>query len=147
MGASLSINRDAVTISPSQLRGIEIDARDCPDLVPAITALGPYVNGETVIKNAGRLRIKESDRLAAITTELSKMGAKIIELEDSLIIKGPTKLLGADVDSHGDHRIAMACVVAALGAEGLTKINNPECIRKSYPTFIEDMKSLGADMD
>ena len=146
MGVAISATDKSVTISPSLMRGKEIDVRDCPDLVPVLAVAGSFAEGRTLIKGAGRLRIKESDRLSSITSELSKMGAKIAEGKDSLTVEGPSELKGTEVDSHGDHRIVMACAVAALGAHGVTKINNPECIKKSYPSFMFDMKRLGADM-
>ena len=146
MGVALSVRDNSVTVSPNSMIGRKIDVRDCPDLVPILAVAGSFAKGRTLIKGAGRLRIKESDRLSSITSELSKMGAKIVEGRDSLTVEGPTGLKGAVADSHGDHRIVMACAVAALGAQGVTKINNAECIKKSYPSFIVDMKRLGADM-
>jgi len=144
MGAKFKIGRDYVKISSGQLRGKNIDASDIPDLVPVCAAIACYAKGKTRIFNAGRLRLKESDRLAAISMELKKMGAKIVELKDSLIINGPTRLHGATIDPHNDHRIAMACAVAALKAEGATRIKNQKCINKSYPNFVLDLKKLGA---
>ena len=102
-------------------------------------------NSETIF-NAARLRLKESDRLESITTELRKMGADIIATEDTLVINGGHKLHGATIDPHNDHRIAMSCAVAALGAKGETKIQDIECINKSYPQFFSDLRVLGADI-
>ncbi|MEM3641265.1 MAG: 3-phosphoshikimate 1-carboxyvinyltransferase, partial [Candidatus Bathyarchaeia archaeon] len=125
---------------------INVDARDVPDLVPACAAIACYTNGVSKIYNAKRLRYKESDRLTAIYSELKKMGADIAMGEDSLTIKGSCSMHGATVDPHNDHRIAMACAAAALGAKGETKIVNAECVRKSYPNFFKHLKLLGANI-
>lgn len=147
MGAKVERMQDSVRVKVSDLRGIEIDARDIPDLVPICAVLGCFADGETRIANANRLRIKESDRLRAITQELRKMGADIRESGGGLIINGRCKLKGAVLDPHDDHRIAMSCAIAALSAEGETVIENPECVRKSYPNFFEDLEKLGASID
>lgn len=126
------------------LEAVDVNAKDTPDLVPVCAALACYAKGTTRIHDAHRLRLKESDRLASLHEELRKMGADIAGDEDSLTVKGPCKLHGADIDPHNDHRIAMACAVAALGAEGETKIHNAECVKKSYPTFFIDLKRIGA---
>ena len=98
------------------------------------------------IYNAKRLRYKESDRLHSLCAELRKMGAEVTMKKDSLTIEGPCAMIGSVIDPHDDHRIAMACAVAALGAEGETRIQNSGCIKKSYPTFFEDLRSLGAEV-
>ncbi|NIR86824.1 3-phosphoshikimate 1-carboxyvinyltransferase, partial [Candidatus Bathyarchaeota archaeon] len=108
--------------------------------------LACYSKGTSKLYNARRLRYKESDRLSSLHAELKKMGADIKMIEDSLIIRGPRPLHGATIDPHNDHRIAMACAVAALGASGETRIQNSECVRKSYPNFFDDLRSLGADV-
>ncbi|OIO21837.1 3-phosphoshikimate 1-carboxyvinyltransferase [Candidatus Micrarchaeota archaeon CG11_big_fil_rev_8_21_14_0_20_47_5] len=145
MGCSITADANAgkITSEKSPLHGIKIDACDIPDLVPILAVLACYAKGKTTIYNAARLRIKESDRLNAIACELKKMGAKIEEKEDGLLIAGGV-LHGAVIDPHGDHRIAMSCAIAALGAEGKTVIKNAEVIRKSYPNFFSDMKKFGA---
>ncbi|MEM3399546.1 MAG: 3-phosphoshikimate 1-carboxyvinyltransferase [Candidatus Micrarchaeia archaeon] len=145
MGADIKTGDGFVSSKKSELKGTEIDASNIPDLVPVLAATSCYAEGKTRIFNASRLRLKESDRLSAITSELRKMGAKIEERQDELIING-SKLHGATIDPHNDHRIAMACAVAALGAEGETKIGNAECVSKSYPKFFEDLKKLGVDI-
>ena len=146
MGASVKIGNDSVEVEGGQLVGVDIDAKDIPDLVPVCAVLGCYAEGRSVIYNAKRLRYKESDRLDSISTELKKMGADIMVNEDGLTINGGSRLHGATVDPHNDHRIAMACAVAALGAEGKTKIQNVECINKSYPQFFSDLRLLGANV-
>ena len=144
MGASVEVKGDSVRVSSRKLRGIDIDARDIPDLVPICAALACVSEGTTHIFGAKRLRIKESDRLSAISSELLKMGGYVVEEAEELIIKGPSVLYGATIDPHGDHRIAMACAIAGLRARGKTKILEAECVDKSYPGFFEDLERLGA---
>lgn len=147
MGAGIEIKEQQIDVRGGSLRGIEIDAKDIPDLVPVCAALACYAEGKTHIINARRLRLKESDRLATIHIELTKMGGRIVEREDSLIIDGPSPLHGTEIDPHNDHRIALACAVAALNAKGITSIKNSECINKSYPNFIQDLKTLGGKVN
>jgi 3-phosphoshikimate 1-carboxyvinyltransferase len=127
------------------LKPVKVDVKNIPDLVPAIAVLACYADGTSHITGARRLRLKESDRLLTVKEELGKMGADIIITEDSMTIKG-TRLHGATVDPHNDHRIAMAAAVAALGAEGQTAIQHAECIRKSYPQFYLHIEQLGAEV-
>ncbi len=141
MNANIEVSKDNIRITKSELKGIEIDARNIPDLVPICAVLGCFAAGETKIFNAERLRIKESDRLGAITIELKKMNANIKETKDGLIIR-KSNLKGAIIDSHNDHRIAMSCAIAGLNADGETIINNAECVNKSYPSFFEDIEKL-----
>ncbi len=128
------------------LTAVDVDATDIPDLVPACAVLACYAQGTSKIHDAERLRFKESDRLTSLHTELSKMGADITMDESSLTVKGPCQLHGATIDPHNDHRIAMACAVAALRATGETKIQDAECVRKSYPLFFNDLKRIGVDV-
>ncbi|MCW4033949.1 MAG: 3-phosphoshikimate 1-carboxyvinyltransferase [Candidatus Bathyarchaeota archaeon] len=144
MGTSVMLGDDSVTVQGAKLEGVDIDAKDIPDLVPVLVAVACFADADSEIFNAKRLRLKESDRLASITEELTKMGAVIEEKEDGLIITGSSKLHGALINPHNDHRIAMACAVAALGAEGKTVIQDVECINKSYPKFFDDLRMLGA---
>ena len=128
------------------LEPLNLDAKNIPDLVPVCAALACFANGTSKITGAERLRLKESDRLASLHTELGKMGAKIEIDSSSLTLHGPAELHGKVVDSHNDHRIAMACAITALGAEGQTIIQNAECVRKSYPEFFTHLKQLGAEI-
>ncbi|MDI6730155.1 MAG: 3-phosphoshikimate 1-carboxyvinyltransferase [Candidatus Altarchaeum sp.] len=141
MDANIEVSKDNIHITKSELKGIEMDARNIPDLVPICAVLGCFGIGETKIFNAERLRIKESDRLGAITIELKKMNANIKETKDGLIIR-KSNLKGAIIDPHNDHRIAMSCAIAGLNACGETIINNAECVNKSYPSFFEDIEKL-----
>jgi 3-phosphoshikimate 1-carboxyvinyltransferase len=148
MGVNGKVCPDRVEIEgkDSLLEAVDVDARNIPDLVPVCAVLACYAKGTSKIHGAHRLRYKESDRLLSLYLELKKMGAQIAMDESSLTIKGPCALHGAATDPHNDHRIAMACAVAALGAEGETKIQNAECVRKSYPRFFNDLRALGADV-
>jgi len=147
MGSKVRAGDEYVEVQEGQqLNAIDVDAKDIPDLVPVCAVLACYLKGTSRIYNAKRLRYKESDRLASLHLELKKMGAEITMKEDELIIRGPCTTHGATIDPHNDHRIAMACAVAALGAMGETKIQNSECVSKSYPRFFDDLRSLGANI-
>jgi len=127
-----------VVVKKSALRGTVIEGEVIPraiDEIPILAVLATQAQGRTVISNAQELRLKESDRLAALREELTKMGAKITEKPDGLIIEGPTPLKGAVVKSHGDHRLVMSLAIAALVAEGPTTIEEVECVATSFPNF------------
>ncbi len=124
------------------LHGITIDVSQVPDLVPVLAVLATQAEGTTKIINAARLRIKESDRLATVTDMLTRFGADIKETEDALMIQGKTKLTGCTIDSHNDHRIAMAAAIAATVAEGSVTICSSQCVAKSYGNFWQDYFSL-----
>ena len=106
-----------------------------------------YAEGETIIRGVNRLQFKESNRIISTISEITKMGGKINVEGHSLIIKGKVKLKGANLFSHNDHRIAMACAVAALGAEGKTMIRGSNSIKKSYPNFVNDLKFIGGNIN
>lgn len=126
----------------SPLRGIEIDVSQVPDLVPVLAVLASQAEGETRIVNAGRLRMKESDRLHTVTELLKNLGAQCAEGEDFLIIHGQKGLSGGTVDSYNDHRIAMAAAIAATVANRPVTVCGSECVAKSYRNFWEDYASL-----
>lgn len=141
--ASQSTQTSNLHILKSETHGTIIDGSQCPDIVPVLAVLAALSEGETKIINASRLRIKESDRLKAIATELSKLGADITEADDGLIIQGKTSLKGGVVDSWNDHRIAMSLAVASLRCEGEVIITNSSAIDKSYPHFFQEFKRVG----
>lgn len=145
MGGDIDTNK--FSTKTSNTKGITIDASQCPDLVPILTVLAALSSGTTEIINAERLRIKESDRLSAISTELNKIGAEVIEKKDGLIIHGKKTLKGGKVQSWNDHRIAMALAIASLKCEEELVIEGSECVEKSYPQFFYDFKKLGGDVD
>ncbi len=148
MGVAGKVCENSVEINGtgSSLEALKVDAKNIPDLVPACAVLACYAKGTSRISGAQRLRFKESDRLSSLYVELRKLGAQIDMDASSLTVKGPCALHGAVLDPHNDHRIAMACSVAALGAEGETTIQNAECVRKSYPQFFTHLKQIGADI-
>jgi 3-phosphoshikimate 1-carboxyvinyltransferase len=143
MGASLRLSKDAISVNKQKTKATIIDGSQCPDIIPILTVLAAVSSGETQIINASRLRIKECDRLKAITTELNKLGADIRELEDGLIIHGKSKLKGGRVKGWNDHRIVMSLAVASLVCESEVYIEGSHAIEKSYPHFWNDFKSLG----
>jgi 3-phosphoshikimate 1-carboxyvinyltransferase len=147
MGSKAKVIDSYGEVNGNQLDAVDVDAKDIPDLVPVCAVLACYSKGISTIYNAQRLRYKESDRLSSLYDELNKMGAEIAVKKDALTIKGPCAMRGKTIDPHNDHRIAMACAVAALGASGETKIQHSECVKKSYPTFFNDLRSLGADVN
>ena len=127
---------------------LELDVSQCPDLVPPLAAMAALRAGETTrIVNAGRLRIKESDRLATVTEVLNALGAQVEEYEDYLVIHGKEKLAGGvTVSGHNDHRIAMMAAIAAIRCEAPVTITGAECVKKSYPRFWEDYRRLGGEL-
>ena len=128
------------------LRPFDLDCSDIPDLVPVLTVLGGFCEGKSYIRNAARLRIKECDRLSAISQCLNAIGGKVTELEDGLEIEGVGSLNGGEVDSFNDHRIAMSMAVAATRCTSPLKINGAECVSKSYPDFFEVYESIGGEI-
>ena len=123
----------------------EIDASQCPDIIPVVAVVAALCKGTTRIYNAGRLRIKECDRLHAICSELTKLGAQMTEQQDSILICGVDNFTGGTVWSHKDHRIAMMLAIAATRAQKTVTIEDWECVSKSYPHFFEDYAMLGGN--
>ena len=143
MGANIDITKEGIKIKGGNLRGMEIDMNDIPDALPAMSVVGCIAEGKTILRNVPQARIKETDRIAVMREELSKMGADIEELPDGLIIR-KSKLRGAKVSSHGDHRAVMSLSVAGLIAEGRTEIESAEAVNITFPDFINLMKNSGA---
>ncbi len=145
MGCQVKVGDGWVRVEGSgMLRGVKVDCGDTPDLLPVISVVGAVAEGETVLFNAEHARFKESDRIHAMSRELSKMGVKVKETKDGLIVEGG-RLKGGIVDAHGDHRVFMALAVAGLVADGETVVVGEESVDVSYPEFIEDMVKLGAN--
>jgi 3-phosphoshikimate 1-carboxyvinyltransferase len=142
-GATMKISEGKVEISKSDMEAFEFDATESPDLFPPLVALASYCKGITKLKGASRLVHKESDRASALSEEFGKMNIKIEINDDYLIITGG-KVKGARINSHDDHRIAMAAAVAALGASDTVHIKDSHCIAKSYPGFFDDLRKVGA---
>lgn len=145
-GCKLMTGVDEITIGPGDLHAFDFDATDCPDLFPPLVALASYCKGTTVIKGVERLTHKESNRALTLQDEFGKLGIDIQLNEDEMYIHGGTGVKGAQVHSRHDHRIAMACAVAALKAEGDVTIEEAQAINKSYPDFYTHMEKLGAEV-
>ncbi len=141
--APLSITPGSITVKPGRLRPFHFNAVDCPDLFPPLVALAAYCEGSSVIEGVERLHHKESNRALTLQEEFGKMGVGI-ELQDDLMIIRGSKVAGAKVFSHHDHRIAMACAVAALRADGDTEIEGAEAVNKSYPRFWDHLRQVKA---
>lgn len=144
--AGMAIDAKGIKMHPARMRAFAVDATDCPDLFPPLVALAAYCKGPTTIKGIGRLTHKESNRAVTLQEEFGKMGVRIELDDDSMVVHGSGEVKGASVHSQHDHRIAMACTVAALRAQGETIIEEAEAVRKSYPEFYNDLKSLGASV-
>jgi 3-phosphoshikimate 1-carboxyvinyltransferase len=145
-GAAIKIDESAITLEPSPLTAFSFDATDCPDLFPPLVALASYCDGITYIKGVSRLAHKESNRGITLQEEFGKMGIQIELDEDIMRVHGGGTIRGARVHSHHDHRIAMACAVAALNAEGETVIEEADAVNKSFPDFYEKLTKLGANL-
>lgn len=144
--AAIAMEAKGIKIKPVTMKAFEFDATDCPDLFPPLVTLAAFCNGTSAIKGVNRLANKESNRSVALQEEFGKMGVKIELQDDEMFIYGNKKIKGAKIHSHHDHRIAMACAVAALKADGKTEIEAAEAINKSYPDFFWHLKKLGADV-
>lgn len=146
-GAEIDINDDFIICRKSNLHGIEVDATNIPDTVPAIAVAAAYASGNTVISGAKRLRLKESDRIESVANNLQKMGVNVVNTDDGMIIMPSGKLNGANLDGYNDHRIVMAFSVASLCANGQTSITDAMSINKSYPSFFSEYNKLGGRAD
>lgn len=151
-GAAIAIQPDAILIGPpddakNALKAFEFDATDCPDLFPPLVALAAVCKGVSVIKGVSRLAHKESDRGVTLQTEFAKLGIRIDLNEDTMLVYGGSGIQAATVFSQHDHRIAMACGVAALCAAGPITITDAEAVNKSYTDFYMHLQHLGAKVD
>lgn len=142
-GAELTSEHDTITAAHRQLHGFEFDATNCPDLFPALATLAAAAEGESRIKGTHRLEHKESNRAEAIRTEFGRLGIEVdLSEDDIMIIRGGAIRGGVEVDSHGDHRMAMTLAVAGLISERGVTITGAECVAKSYPEFFETIEGL-----
>ncbi|MGE7924351.1 3-phosphoshikimate 1-carboxyvinyltransferase [Viridibacillus arvi] len=154
MNAKMSIEIDdesaaeptgTITVSTSELQGTTIGGDVIPrliDEIPILALLATQANGQTVIKDAEELKVKETDRITAVVDELKKLGADIVATDDGMIINGPTPLTGSTIRTYGDHRIGMMGAIAALITEGAIELDDADCIAVSYPTFFEDVQAV-----
>ena len=146
-GCRISIQAAQIEIGPMPLKAFHFNATDCPDLFPPLVALAAYCDGTTVIQGVSRLTHKESNRALTLQEEFGKLGIEITLQDDLMLIKGGTGVQAASVHSRHDHRIAMACAVAALKAGGPVSIIEAEAINKSYPNFYAHLMQLGASIN
>ncbi|MHA2180111.1 MAG: 3-phosphoshikimate 1-carboxyvinyltransferase [Promethearchaeota archaeon] len=150
MGGNIEVNEamKQVTVkgdlTSHPLNGLEIDCKDIPDLFPILAVVGAFAKGKTILYNAKHLRLKESDRISLMARELTKMGIDVSEEDDKLTIYQCDKLTGTTFDHDNDHRVAMACTIAALYSTSSSKIRNIDIVKDSYPSFLDDLVKLGA---
>ena len=134
-----------IEILGAPLRGTTIEGKEIPnviDEIPVLAVAGALASGTTIIRDAGELRVKESDRLAVVAHHLAAMSAEVVETPDGMVIHGGRPLRGVRLSSHGDHRIAMAFAIAGLFADGETVIEDTECVETSYPGFAEQLRRM-----
>jgi len=145
MGAEIAIEDDAIRVEASQLKGCELDLNATPDALPMMAVLACFAEGRTRIVNVPQARIKETDRIAVMKTELERLGARIEELADGLVIE-QSELTAADVDGHGDHRVIMSLAIAATRLSGCTTIHGCEAVAVTFPNFVELLSGLGGNV-
>src|SRR3990172_6698706 len=143
MGAAITIKKDSVSVKKSKLKALKADLTDCTDLLPTVAVLAAVAKGTSELTGIERARLKESDRPSALAEGLTKMGIKVVEKKNKLIITG-SKAKGAVIDTRGDHRIAMAFSLLGTVAGG-TVIDDAECVSKTYPEYWETLKSIGGE--
>jgi 3-phosphoshikimate 1-carboxyvinyltransferase len=146
MGADVTFLDNSITVvGPATLEGIDIDLNAMPDMAQTLGVVALFAEGETVIRNIGNLRVKETDRLAALQNELTKLGAKVVIEGDDLSITPPRagRITPADIETYDDHRMAMSFAIAGLRAPGV-RIRDPACVNKTYPNYFEDLDRLRA---
>ncbi|SCZ81063.1 3-phosphoshikimate 1-carboxyvinyltransferase [Acidaminobacter hydrogenoformans] len=150
MGADITkdeVNGRILIKGGKRLHGVHVDCKNIPDTLPALSVIGAYADGEMTLTGLEVVRLKETDRVAVMQNELRKMGVQIDSEEDKVIIKGGKGFVGAEVESHDDHRVAMALMMAGLVAKGETVVNEIECVGVSFPNFLEVMNNVGADIE
>jgi 3-phosphoshikimate 1-carboxyvinyltransferase len=146
MGIRFRHTAEGVWVNGGELQGIDIDMNNTPDALPAMAVAGCFARGITRLLNVPQARLKECDRIASTANELRKMGARIDELTDGLIIH-QSQLKGTDLHGYDDHRMVMSLSIAGLAAAGVTRVDTAESARVTYPSFIEDLKKLGAHIE
>jgi len=144
-GAHIVQKSTSVLVKKNKLQAFNYDATDCPDLFPPIVALAACCKGNSFISGVGRLENKESNRAVVLQSEFKKLGVKILILDDIMIVHGTKKLIGANVNSHKDHRIAMALSVMASVTNEKITIESAEAVNKSYSNFYSDLELIGAN--
>ncbi len=145
-GGNIISGNGEITVENSQTKGIEIDVNDIPDLAPVLAVISGVSNGKTTIYNGKRLRLKESDRIKSVVQMINAIGGIATEKEDGMEIIGVKEYTGGVVDSFNDHRIVMASAIASAKCKNSVTIINAEAVNKSYPSFFEELKRLGASV-
>ena len=145
MGAEVTVSEDAIHVRARDLVGCEFDLNATPDALPTLAVLGCFARGTTRLLNVPQARAKETDRIAVMGAELTRLGARVEELEDGLVVH-ESKLTGAEVNGYGDHRVVMALALAGCAIPGTTTIRGAEAAAVTYPQFVDHMLSLGAQI-
>ena len=142
MGCDIQIADFSVLVGGGGLKGCDLDLNATPDALPAMAATACFAEGTTRLLNVPQARLKETDRISVMTKELTKLGARIEELEDGMVIRGGKPLHGTQVEGHGDHRVVMALAIAGLGARGVTTVSDSEAAAVTFPDFSRLLKSI-----
>jgi 3-phosphoshikimate 1-carboxyvinyltransferase len=145
MGAEVTVEADLIRVRARELTGCELDLNATPDALPTLAVLGCFARGTTRLVNVPQARVKESDRIAVMSAELAKLGARVEELQDGLVVH-ESRLTGAEVDGHGDHRVVMALAVAGCAIAGRTVVHGAEAAAVTFPEFADCMIGLGAEI-
>jgi 3-phosphoshikimate 1-carboxyvinyltransferase len=146
MGADISVSSNKVVVRKSQLKGVDIDMNRTPDALPAMAVTAAFASGTTRLYNVPQARKKETDRIACMVKELTKLGADVEELPDGLVIHGGKKLYPADLHGYDDHRIVMAMSIAGMSLEGMTTVDTAQAAGVTFPDYVPLMQSLGANI-
>ena len=147
MNCEIIENDEGIKVVSHGLKATTVDASQCPDVIPVVSLALALASGHSEVINAGRLRIKECDRLQATVEELNKLKAQAVEHESSMELEGVGTLIGGNVSSHDDHRMAMMLAIASTVCKEPIIIDNKECVKKSYPSFWKDFEMLGGKID
>ena len=145
MGAKIHFEENGIRVQGGSLRGIELDMSDTPDALPAMAVAGCFAKGKTMIRNVANARLKETDRISVMAKELGRLGAKIEELPDGLIIH-ESALHGCAVQSYGDHRVVMSLAVAGMAIPGQTVVDRAEAAEVTVPNFVDLMLKIGGNI-
>jgi 3-phosphoshikimate 1-carboxyvinyltransferase len=145
MGCRVAWVEDAIEVAGGALRGVDVDMNDMPDSVQTLACAALFAQGPTRVRNVGNLRVKETDRIAALAKELAKLGARVEEAPDGFTMTPPARVGGAEIETYKDHRMAMSFAVAAAAAPGIV-IRDPEVVSKSFPGFFELLEFQGVKL-
>ena len=146
MGAPIRLENGGVRVRQGALQGIEIDMADIPDALPAMAVVGCFARGKTVLRNVANARLKETDRISVMAVELGRLGARVEELPDGMIIH-ESRLKGCPVRGYGDHRVVMSLSVAGLAIPGRTEVDTAEAVEVTVPNFLQLIQGLGGKMN